>query len=58
MYFYQWICVHQQIPMFVYVQVSLLVFACVSISFYFIVIKTLFDYHNPSLCEIVFEVLI
>jgi hypothetical protein len=58
MYFYQWICVHQQIPMFVYVQVSLLVYACVSINLCLIVIKTVFDYHSPSLRDIVLEVLI
>jgi len=50
--------VHQQISMFVYVQVSLLVYAYVSINLCLIVIKTVFDYHSPSLCDIVLEVLI
>lgn len=33
----------------------MLMFACVSINLYLIVIKTLFDYLSPFLCEIVLE---
>jgi hypothetical protein len=45
MYFYQWICVDQQILMFVFV----LMYTFVFVKFYIIIIRTLFDYHSPSL---------
>jgi hypothetical protein len=56
MYFYQWICVQQQILMLVYVCVSMFVSTCVSISLYFLVLHILFHYHCSYLCELVLEV--
>jgi hypothetical protein len=44
MYFYHWICVHQQIPMLAYVHVSLLVFACVAIYLCFTIFKIVYTY--------------
>jgi hypothetical protein len=42
--------------MLVYVHVSLFVSTCVYVSFCLILLKTLFDYHNPYLFEIFLEV--
>jgi hypothetical protein len=44
MYFYQWICVHQQIPMLASVLVSLFVFPCVSINLCLTIFKTPYTY--------------
>jgi hypothetical protein len=47
--------VQQQIPMLVYLRVSLFVSTFVSISFYVVVLHNLFHYHYPNLCELIHE---